>query len=62
MCSPNLLQECLELDGVVNFLQAAYVGCPVLNLFPDGRPSVLPPKAPLWARPVQLMCMLVRLR
>lgn len=57
-----LLQECLELIWVINFLQAPYVWRPVQNLCHDAGAPLLPIKAPLWACLVQLICMLVRLQ
>lgn len=59
--SPELLQEGVELFGVINFLEAADVGGPVLNLCKNGGPSVLPLQAPSGAGSVQFMCMLMRL-
>ena len=59
--SPKLLQEGVELFRVIDFLEAANVGGPVLNLRKDGRPSMLPLQAPSGACPVQFMCMLMGL-
>ena len=59
---PMLLQESLELVWVINFLQAPYVWRPVQNLCHDARAPLLPVQAPLWACPVQLICMLVCLQ
>ena len=60
--SPMLLQESLKLIWVINLLQAPNIWRPVQDLRQDAGAPLLPVQAPLWACPVQLICMLMCLQ